>query len=139
MMNLRAHRFPVLISAALAALVLMAAVLITAGPAHTQSGSSACVTGGAVADATNTGLVSDCGALLAGRDTLAGTATLNWSADRPIAEWDGVGIDGTPERVTRLHLWSRNLDGTLPAELGSLTNLTVLAVQEQPVDGHYSR
>ena len=47
-----------------------------------------CVSGGAVVDATNTGLVSDCGMLLAARDTLAGTASLNWSADTPIAGLD---------------------------------------------------
>ncbi len=38
---------------------------------------SLCVTGGAVSDAANKGLVSDCEALLDVRDTLAGTAELN--------------------------------------------------------------
>ena len=51
---------------------------------------SVCVSGGAVADATNTGLISDCVALLAGHDTLAGTATLNWATDTSITQWDGV-------------------------------------------------
>ena len=50
---------------------------------------SICATGGAVPDATNTGLISDCETLLAVRDTLAGDATLDWSADVPIAEWEG--------------------------------------------------
>ena len=75
---------------------------------------SACIMEGAVADATNEGLAADCEALLASRDALAGTttlnrsadtpiteravfvvtATLNWSADTPITEWDGVTVGG---------------------------------------------
>ena len=62
---------------------------------------SACATGGAVPDPDdNPGLVSDCATLLAARDTLAGTATLNWAADTPMSEWDGVSVGGSPERVT---------------------------------------
>ena len=41
-----------------------------------------CATDGAVPDAANNpGLVSDCTALLAARDTLAENAPLNWSAN----------------------------------------------------------
>ena len=88
-----------------------------------------CATGRAVADATdNPGLVSDCEALLAARDTLAGDATLNWSADTPIAGWDGITLGGTPERVTQLRLIRRGLTGALPSELGSLTNLRMLVL-----------
>ncbi len=83
-----------------------------------------CSTGSAVPDAANNpGLVSDCEALLASRDTLAGDATLNWSADVPIADWDGITVDGTPERITGLVLKSEGLSGTLPAQLGSLAGL----------------
>ena len=86
-----------------------------------------CTTGSAVADATNNpGLVSDCEALLASRDTLAGTAALNWSADTPIVEWDGVVVQGTPHRVTQLVLRSKELTGTIPEELGGLSNLRYL-------------
>ena len=63
-----------------------------------------CVSGGAVVDATNEGLVSDCGMLLAARDTLAGTASLNWSADTPITEWNGVALGEASGRVTELYL-----------------------------------
>ena len=63
-----------------------------------------CVSGGAVVDATNEGLVSDCGMLLAARDTLAGTAALNWSADTPIADWTGVALGEASGRVTELDL-----------------------------------
>ena len=33
---------------------------------------------GVVSDVTNAGLITDCEVLLAARDTLTGTATLNW-------------------------------------------------------------
>ena len=65
-----------------------------------QTGPASCDTDGAVTDAAdNPGLVSDCSALLAARDTLAGSATLNWSADLAIEDWDGVTVRGLPRRV----------------------------------------
>ena len=87
---------------------------------------SVCVSGGAVADATNTGLISDCVALLGARDTLAGTATLNWSETTPITQWDGVSLGGTPRRVTRLNLDGKDLSGMIPSVLGRLSMLTYL-------------
>ena len=85
-----------------------------------------CVTGGAVEDATNGGLVSDCATLLAARDVLSGTAALNWSADTPIADWSGVVLGGSSGRVTELHLSGLGLTGQVPFELGSLSNLQEL-------------
>ena len=62
-----------------------------------QAATGDCATGGAVPDAANNpGLVSDCEALLAARDTLARTGSLNWSADTPITKWDGITVRGTP-------------------------------------------
>ena len=50
-----------------------------------------CDSGVAVPDPTaNAELVGDCETLLALKDTLAGTATLNWSAGRPMTDWEGV-------------------------------------------------
>ena len=49
-------------------------------------------------------LVADCNVLLESRNQLAGSASLNWSEDIPIAQWDGVSLGGTPLRVTRLNL-----------------------------------
>ena len=74
----------------------------------------------------NPGLVSDCETLLAARDTLAGTATLHWSADAPISDWDGGTVDGTPPRITPLYLPENRLTGTIPAELANLDNLQEL-------------
>ena len=65
-------------------------------------------------------LAPDCAILLVARDTLAGGGSLNWSADAPITEWDGVTVSGTPPRVTGLHLRNRSLTGTIPPELDSL-------------------
>ena len=97
---------------------------------------SACATGSAVPDAANNpGLVSDCEALLASRDTLAGTATLNWSTDTPIADWDGITLEGTPQRVTKLSLVRRGLTGQIPPELGDLTNLERLSLHLNRLSG----
>ena len=65
-------------------------------------------------------LVADCAVLLAARDTLAGDGELNWSADVPLTEWEGVTVSGTPRRVTGLDLRNRGLTGTIPPELGNL-------------------
>ena len=83
----------------------------------------------------NSGLVSDCEALLAARDTLAGSASLNWTADTPIAQWDGVTVRGTPQRVTRLDIRQKGLDGTIPGELGLLSNLTILNLRTNRLTG----
>ena len=53
-----------------------------------------CSNGVAVTDPTNNaGLVADCEALLAAKDTLEGTATLNWSDSTSIDSWEGLTIE----------------------------------------------
>ena len=74
----------------------------------------------------NPGLAADCAMLLAARDTLAGTGTLNWSANAPITTWDGVTVGGSPLRATKLRLSDKGLTGEIPSELGSLANLEEL-------------
>ena len=99
-------------------------------------GPSPCVTGGAVSDSSNTGLVSDCEALLEARDALAGTGSLNWSENTPITDWDGIrGLEGTPERVTKLYLHSKGLSGTIPSELGGMSSLTHLYLHRNKLTG----
>ena len=109
-------------------------VLLSAGDAgraqaQTQT-SGDCSNGIAVPDPSdNPGLVSDCEALLAGRDTLAGTASLNWSADVAMEDWDGVILSDSPVRVTVLDFEpdfdseGKALTGQIPPELGRLTYL----------------
>ncbi len=83
----------------------------------------------------NSDLVEDCELLLHIRDTLAGTATLNWSVDTPITDWDGITVGGTPSRVLRLSLISRGLTGTIPPTLAELTGLEVLALNRNELTG----
>ena len=93
----------------------------------------ACVA--AVADETNVGLVSDCEALLEARDILAMNASLNWSGDTPISDWEGVILQGTSQRVTRLDLSDMGLDGSVPAELGRLSTLSYLDLRDNGLGG----
>ena len=96
----------------------------------------ACATGTAVTDTgVNRGLVYDCGALLAGKDELRGTATLDWSVDTSITDWEGVATSGTPDRVTELDLSSEGLSGSIPAELGTLFALTTLDLSMNALTG----
>ena len=83
----------------------------------------------------NPGLVADCKALLQARDTLAGSATLNWRADRAIAYWDGITVTGEPLRVTTMVLADRKLSGTIPPELAALTNLQELDLHSNQLTG----
>ena len=93
------------------------------------------VCGDAVTDKSNTGLLADCNALLAARDVLRGSAGLNWEPDTLIAQWDGVKTGGTPRRVTSLKAQSRNLDGRLPVEIGSLDKLVDLWLYNNELTG----
>ena len=99
-----------------------------------------CENGTAVpSPATNAGLVADCTALLAAKDTLRGTATLNWSATRAITAWSGVTVAslpyGAPQRVTQLVLRSGSLNGSIPAALGDLSALRELRLQWNQLTG----
>ena len=80
----------------------------------------------------NLGLVHDCEALLEIRDRLAGRASLNWGPDLSILEWDGVEVEGNPARVRTIHLIDRGLTGTIPPELGQLTELKGLYLYISP-------
>ena len=107
----------------------------------------------AVADTSNAGAMADCEALLASRDALMGedaTRMLNWSADTPIAEWYGVRKLSESGRVEWLYLHGVSakdatdddparaevkLNGTIPAELGGLTEMTRLYLHRNNLAG----
>ena len=88
-----------------------------------------CRSGVAVPDPTdNRGLVRDCETLLRLYDQFA-AQNLYWSDARPITEWGGVGVEGTPPRVRSLGPFSsryQNLTGIIPRELSQLTALEEL-------------
>ena len=95
-----------------------------------------CANGTVITDpGSNRGLVYDCEVLLAAKDTLRGTATLNWSVDTAIASWDGVSVSGTPGRVRGLDLSDEGLNGAIPGELGDLYELTALDLSDNSLTG----
>lgn len=85
--------------------------------------------------AADPALAADCDALLEGKPMLAGTAALNWSAEAPLAAWDGVTVSGSPPRVTALELSGRGLTGSIPPRLANLTALTRLHLKDNPLTG----
>ena len=104
---------------------------ITAAPT-----SYGCATRGAVADTSNTGLVADCEALLAGRNALEdGGSSLNWTERTRIETWDGITLSGTPRRVTEINLSRTGLAGSIPADLGDVDRLTRLNLRSNDLSG----
>ena len=86
-----------------------------------------CANGTAVPDpTTNTELVADCAILLAARDTMRGTATLDWDEGSAVSGWQGVTVGGAPTRVQELDLNDSGIAGTIPAALSGLDALTIL-------------
>ena len=82
------------------------------------------------------GLVADCKVLLAARDTLTGGAvSLNWSADVPIAYWEGIKLGGSPTRVKVLDLSRRGLVGEIPAVLSQVSELEELLLSRNYLKG----
>ena len=90
---------------------------------------NACDGGTAVADpGSNPGLVADCKVLIAIRDELAGSGSLNWDTQLTMTSWQGVSVLGSPSRVQVLDLqqdlYGNQLTGPIPVELSQLSQLT---------------
>lgn len=67
-----------------------------------------------------------------------GGKDVSWVLAQPVSTWQGVSteiIDGI-RRVTALNLGFRGLDGELPKELGSLTELRTLDIRENAIKGN---
>ena len=99
--------------------------------------------------AANPGLVRDCEALLMMMDRVA-VPGLNWDADTPIAEWEGVALSGprerestsgpseeplSPPRIRELSLPERGMRGAITAELTELTELRILDLSGNELTG----
>ena len=89
-------------------------------------------------------LSGDGAALVALYEAMGGdgwTNNTNWLSDRPLHEWYGVGTDDNG-RVRSLRLFSRRLDrsgnglrGSIPPEVGELTNLVELIFSGNQLSG----
>ena len=85
--------------------------------------------------ANNPGLMRDCITLLELKDTLRGTAALNWMASSTITTWEGITLNASSTRVAELELDDEDLDGTIPPSLGELSALVTLDLSDNSLTG----
>ena len=61
------------------------------------------------------------------------TNSTNWLSDKPLGDWHGVSASN--DRVTELDLPENQLTGSIPSELGNLTNLESLSLGYNQLTG----
>lgn len=90
----------------------------------------------------NPGLVRDCEVLLSIRHRLAGDSGLDWNESTPIGEWEEVELAFEPRRVVGLSFRDTSLQGdrtelsgTLPPELGQLSELRRISMPGNNLNG----
>ncbi len=72
----------------------------------------------------NAGLLADCLALASMLSHWKAHSALNWDLDQGhIANWQGVTVGGSPQRVTSLVVPRSGLSRTIPPEIGELSDL----------------
>ena len=84
-------------------------------------------------------LVRDCAALLSILNTLAGTGSLDWSANIPIENWEGIELslqENGRRWVSGLALTDEELTGMVPAEIGQMVRLESLILNGNQLTGH---
>lgn len=111
-------------------------VLWGGAPPPTPAPVDDCTNGQVVpAWAENPGLVQDCRTLMDARDVLRTYSRLNWDLTKPLWEWDGVKVSGSPLRVRSLDLREKNLFGQVPSALGRLDALEWLRLSRNGLTG----
>ena len=108
---------------------------------------TSCSSGVVVPDPeSNPDLVGDCEALVEMVGPLA-VLGLNWNADTPIAEWEGLTLEDptqetsppsvlhSPLRVRGVSLHNRGLKGTFPLSVTRLTGIRVLDLSDNQMFG----
>ena len=115
------------------------------GPTMTPNGPGVCAAGVAIpGPSAKPALVRDCRGLLEIRQVLQGESFLHWVSDvpvqmwtdlpmRPMHEWPGVAVGGSPPRIRALVL--EGLGGTIPPALARLTALVSLDLSSSYLDG----
>ena len=79
--------------------------------------------------------VSDCKVLLAVRDTLRGTGTLNWSGGLNMGQWDGIEFEANVKGVYALNLPSKGLNGVVSAGLSGLSQVDHIKLEGNQLTG----
>ena len=98
------------------------------------------ISGTKVVSGRHNDIVDDCTTLLGLKDTLRGTATLNWAKTLVMSSWDGITVEGeTTPRVTKLSLpryfdYGNQLTGTIP-DLSDLSSLHWLILTGNQLSG----
>ena len=133
----RIHKLGWMLALMVLALVVSACAAPQTATEAPAADASPCTNSRAVPDPEAPGLVADCNTLLAVKDTLRGSASLNWSTQLLIRQWEGVTIKAG--RVTSLrlpmYLDNKRLTGSIPKELGNLSNLQRLYLDENQLTG----
>lgn len=122
---------------ALAAICVLFVLSATASAQDEETTTALCANGVAVPDPDhNAALVAECEILLAAMPVLIGEEggeRLNWSADLAIHDW--FGVVASSGRVTMVYLPWAELSGTIPPELGQLSDLTMLDLSHNALSG----
>ena len=59
----------------------------------------------------------------------------NWITATSVCNWIGITCDGQPQRVIALNLSSMGLKGTIPPDIGNLSSLALLSIENNSFYG----